>query len=90
LIANAIKYTFKGTIKIFVNKIQNQDKDIDLIEFIVEDKGTGIKKEDIPNLFKMYTMTENYKITKAKGSGLGLNISSKIAEQLTYNKKIEV
>jgi len=38
----------------------------------------------------MFSMTENYKISNSRGSGLGLYICKKIAEVLTFNKKINV
>jgi len=44
----------------------------------------------MPDLFKMFSMTENYKISNSRGTGLGLNSCLKIAEILTFGKKINV
>jgi len=45
----------------------------------VKDTGLGIKEEDLKTIFDMFTMTDNYKITKQRGSGLGLYMCNKIS-----------
>jgi len=53
LIGNAIKFTFKGFIKIKIKKVMDKRN---LVNISVEDTGLGIKKENIPKLFKMFSM----------------------------------
>jgi len=53
LIGNAIKFTFKGFIKIKIKKVIDKRN---LLNISVEDTGLGIKKENIPKLFKMFSM----------------------------------
>jgi len=53
LIGNAIKFTFKGFIKIKIKKVMDKRN---LLNISVEDTGLGIKKENIPKLFKMFSM----------------------------------
>ena len=53
MIGNAIKFTFKGFIKIKIKKVMDKRN---LLNISVEDTGLGIKKENIPKLFKMFSM----------------------------------
>ena len=53
MIGNAIKFTFKGFIKIKIKKVMDKRN---LVNISVEDTGLGIKKENIPKLFKMFSM----------------------------------
>ena len=45
----------------------------------MKDTGLGLKEEDLKTIFDMFSMTDNYKITKQRGSGLGLYMCYKIA-----------
>lgn len=80
LMSNAIKYTKKGSIRIF----SRVDKGKILIDVI--DTGIGIPKEKLDLVFrKYYTVdTDNTKI----GFGLGLHISQLLAQQI--NGKLSV
>ena len=49
-----------------------------MIEIQVIDTGTGIKKEDQDNLFKLFGFLDTTKEINTKGIGLGLHISKKI------------
>ena len=46
--------------------------------FSVADKGTGIAKEDIPNVFKMFYTTNRRGADTSRGIGLGLAICESI------------
>ncbi len=71
LVHNAIKFTEKGGITIATSKYDHT------IRISVSDTGCGIKKEDMPRLFKEFEQLE-----RKKGStGLGLSICKKIVEQ---------
>jgi len=71
-ISNAIKFTYKGEIKITIVK---NDK---TVEISVRDSGIGIKKEDLDKLFNAFSRIPNPgKIEE--GTGLGLYLSNKIA-----------
>jgi len=80
LIGNAIKFTFEGFIKVICkNNEINEDK---LVEIIVEDSGIGISKENLPKLFKMFSMVDMSKEINKTGTGLGLYISKKLSLKL--------
>ncbi|WP_346882436.1 ATP-binding protein [uncultured Algibacter sp.] len=82
LIANAIKYTENGTVKISFNK------DFNTLNCSVSDTGVGIDKEKQVQLFKL----ENNNSTKGtqgeKGTGLGLNLVKKFVNM--HKGKISV
>ena len=76
LIDNAIKFTEKGQVEITCKK-QNKS-----IIISIKDTGIGISGEDLKNLFKPFAKAD----PSAKGMGLGLMISRRIAEM--HNGKI--
>jgi signal transduction histidine kinase len=68
LLANAVKFTNEGTIKVVAEK---KDNDVDIS---IKDTGTGIDSEILPRLFTKFATTSN------TGTGLGLFISKSIIE----------
>ena len=47
-----------------------------LLEFEINDTGIGIRKEDIPNLFKKFERLDISNTYHIEGSGLGLSIAN--------------
>ncbi|CAD8187020.1 unnamed protein product [Paramecium pentaurelia] len=83
LIANAMKFTLKGNITI---KIQQKGL---LVDIGVEDTGLGISEQDQSKLFKAFGKLkdgEHQKLNE-QGVGLGLVISNKIAQQLSFDNQ---
>lgn len=68
LVNNAVKFTDKGIIQIALNKEK------DCVMVTVEDNGSGIDPEIMPNLFTKFTTKHH------SGTGVGLYISKKIIE----------
>ncbi|MEA3445050.1 MAG: PAS domain-containing sensor histidine kinase, partial [Bacteroidota bacterium] len=65
---NAIKFTNQGgKVKLSVEKINDA-----FIQFIVEDNGIGLSKEDQEKLFRIDIKTKAIGKSKEKGTGLGL------------------
>ena len=97
LIENASKYSDDGK-KITVTLKDEGDQ----IIYSVKDEGYGIKKEDIPLLFKKFSRL-NQAVKKADGSGLGLylvkqavelhdgtvSVASTVGKGSTFTVKIE-
>lgn len=78
LLANAIKFTKGGgevTVSAQPELTQNQ------IQFVVEDTGTGISKEDIKKLFKVESKFTTNGTAGERGSGLGLSLVHDIIEK---------
>ena len=81
-----MKYTFKGHVKLIVNRHRSDDplaENLNLIKFGVEDTGIGIERDQLEKVFEVFNdVGANSKVEP--GSGLGLNISNQLAKLLTY------
>lgn len=74
IFGNAMKYSDpKTTIRVFTHLLDDQ------VEIVVQDQGSGITEEDLPNIFKQYYRSA--KITGIPGMGLGLYISREIIKK---------
>ena len=76
IIDNAIKYTFDGSIKVFLS--HNYEKNKVLIK--IQDSGIGINKETMPRLFQKFTRAEKISRFHTDGAGLGLYVARRIVE----------
>ncbi|MBV9178562.1 MAG: HAMP domain-containing histidine kinase [Nitrososphaeraceae archaeon] len=63
LLINAVKFTNEGTIRVAVQRKDNE------VVISIKDTGTGIDSEILPRLFTQFATTSN------TGTGLGLFIS---------------
>jgi signal transduction histidine kinase/DNA-binding response OmpR family regulator len=79
-ISNALKFTEKGEIRISA-KVGHDDT----IVFSVADTGIGISHENQELIFQQWTQVEGRLQKSAKGSGLGLPLSRKLAELMGGN-----
>ena len=86
LLANAIKFTFKGFVQLRVSSVIPQEN---LIKFEVIDTGLGIKQEIIPLLMKPFATFDipDRKINR-NGIGLGLHICKTLASALGPNDEL--
>lgn len=76
LISNAIKFTNKdGNILLTINKLN------EVIEFIFEDDGVGMKSEVVQNLFRLDIHNTSVGTEKEKGTGLGLILVKEFIEK---------
>lgn len=91
LLANALKFTFKGSIKVKVvcHTYDLSSEDTCDIEIFVEDTGIGIKEEDSEKLFKIFGQIEQNDDINPKGIGLGLTICNNILGQLGTQLKFK-
>jgi two-component system OmpR family sensor kinase len=76
LLGNAVKFTRENG-KIIIRAFE----DGDMVVLQVSDNGIGIRKEDIPNVFKAFTRGQDAKNLNIRGSGLGLYQVRKIVER---------
>ena len=83
LIGNAIKFTESGFVTIKVNSVfnRNNSSKIDLV-VAVEDSGIGITDREQEKIFDAFYQQLDQNISKFGGTGLGLTISSKLAEMM--------
>ena len=82
LTANALKFTFHGSITLGA---RSDSVHPERIWFWVKDTGIGIKEQDIQKLFKMFGKLEDPQKINTQGVGLGLTISNNLVKLLNQN-----
>ncbi len=78
-VSNAIKFTRKGEIKIYVESKPIDEETVN-IRINVQDSGIGINKENQSKLFNAFVQADSSTTREFGGTGLGLFISSKLAK----------
>lgn len=81
LVSNAVKFTDHGYVLIRTNIEQETDRDY-TIRLSITDTGIGISTTDQATLFAAYNQADTSITRRYGGSGLGLVISNKLAEQM--------
>jgi signal transduction histidine kinase len=79
-IANAVKFTEQGEIRVAVTSESASE-----ITFSVADTGVGIAPGDQARIFEEFAQVDNPRQRYVKGTGLGLSLSRQIA-QLLYGR----
>jgi len=79
-VSNALKFTERGEIRVSVSRGHD-----DTIVFSVADTGIGIAPENQERIFKEWEQVEGKLQKTAKGTGLGLPLSKKLAQLLGGN-----
>lgn len=83
LIENAIKYTPEGEVVIDVTG------DSSHVTVSVKDSGIGIPAEDVPHLFQKFYRVDNSDTREIGGTGLGLYLSRRLAENMDGTLRVE-
>lgn len=90
-LSNAVKYTEKGNVKLYIGSKPHTDIDgekyVNLV-IKVSDTGIGIKKEEIEKLFGTFQRLDTVKNRNIQGTGLGLKITKQLIELM--DGKVEV
>lgn len=79
LVGNAIKFTDKGHVKVFIEKLYDIGGSVQL-KFSVEDTGIGISDDKLDAVFEAFTRILR-KDRLYEGTGLGLSICKNLIEQ---------
>lgn len=74
---NAVKFTNKGQVILHLTYEKKDDTHI-LLKGAVEDTGIGIKKEDMPKLFRSFQQLDSKRNRNIEGTGLGLAICKQL------------
>ena len=80
LIANAIKFTQAGTVKLTVRREISYFRQT--LYFSVTDTGIGMTEEQIGKLFQPFTQADESTTRRFGGTGLGLTISQRLSRLL--------
>ncbi len=81
LVGNAVKFTEKGKISLFIEKIKQEDKRVTL-RFHIKDSGIGIPGDKMDTIFEKFTKLTPSNTGKFKGTGLGLHIVKKFSNEI--------
>ena len=81
LIGNAVKFTEKGCISIFVSGGKSDDGSYE-IHFAVKDSGIGIPDDKADRLFQLFSQVDASTARRYGGTGLGLAISKKLVQMM--------
>lgn len=73
LVSNAVKFTTKGGVKVFL-KVFTRNDGKTILSTSVQDTGIGIPKDDLSNVFKSFTQVNAQNHSTFEGTGLGLSI----------------
>ena len=73
LVSNAVKFTEKGSVNIYLSEIQYHEKQA--ISFEVVDTGMGMSEEAQTRLFDRFSQADNSTTRKFGGTGLGMSIT---------------
>ncbi|MFI5142098.1 MAG: ATP-binding protein, partial [Bacteroidia bacterium] len=79
LIGNALKFTSKGSINIFVDSEIIDEQNVSIM-FKVQDTGIGVSVEKISEIFERFTQAKSDTSRIYGGTGLGLSIAKKLVE----------
>ena len=88
LVGNAIKFTDVGGIRL-VARLLDTDADESKMQFDVIDSGIGMSEMQVAELFQPFSQVDASTSRRHGGTGLGLVISKRLAEQLGGDITVE-
>jgi signal transduction histidine kinase/AmiR/NasT family two-component response regulator len=80
LVGNALKFTRKGSVRIVASSERVDDAWI--LRFSVADTGVGMTEQQVSTLFQPFVQADSSTTRQFGGTGLGLNISRRLARLL--------
>ena len=80
LLANAIKFTDHGEVRVLV--VAEPSADAPRLVIAVEDTGVGIAPANLDRIFDPFWQVEQTRTRKAGGTGLGLSVARQLAQLL--------
>jgi len=87
ILTNAVKYTDRGFVALFV-ECKPKDEDTIYLKVSVQDTGIGIKEEDMEKLFSAFERIEEKRNRTIEGTGLGMNITHRLLTLM--NSRLDV
>jgi len=83
LLSNACKFTNDGSVQLYVDHCNVDDKPG--VQFSIIDTGIGMTNEQLAMLFQDFQQVDSSATRKYEGTGLGLSISQKLANLMGGN-----
>jgi signal transduction histidine kinase/DNA-binding response OmpR family regulator len=81
LAANAVKFTNQGEVELEA-RLESRDHEGLLLHFVVRDTGIGILADALKTIFEAFSQADGSTTRKYGGTGLGLTISSRLAQAM--------
>ncbi|RNA67302.1 response regulator [Prosthecochloris sp. ZM_2] len=88
LLQNAIKFTYKGHIRLEVSVVSEDGKGVEL-GISVRDTGVGIPEQKLEQIFREFTQLDASSTRKEGGTGLGLAIVDRLVSFMGGRVKVE-
>jgi signal transduction histidine kinase/CheY-like chemotaxis protein/HPt (histidine-containing phosphotransfer) domain-containing protein len=88
LLTNAVKYTNKGRVDLYISGEKKDDKTLSM-SVKVKDTGIGIKQEDLGKMFESFTRLEETRNRAIEGTGLGMSIVMRLLEMMGSKLEVE-
>jgi len=79
ILANAVKYTQEGSVTLTASG-EKIDNNYVMLKISVADTGIGIRKEDIPHLYEMFSRIDEKNNIRVEGTGLGLSVAKQLLD----------
>lgn len=89
ILSNAVKFTAKGYVRVYITGKPGKNDDEELITFHVEDTGCGIREEDLGKIFEDFRQVDSKRNRSAEGTGLGLAIVKHLVELMKGNIDVD-
>lgn len=89
LLGNAVKFTFKGKVKLKIEVTSKIDTHQTMLRFSVSDTGIGIKPENHKKIFEAFSQEDNSTTRQFGGTGLGLSITNKLLGMMGSKLELE-
>lgn len=89
LIGNALKFTREGSVKVRVKAVERAEDERVWLVFSVTDTGIGIGKGHQEEIFKPFYQVDSRNSRDFQGTGLGLNISERLAKVMEGKIAVE-
>ncbi len=91
LLANAVKYTSQGLVRLEVQVTEAGDHDMKLL-FAISDTGIGIPESEIDSIFERFTQVRDTSSGQTTGTGLGLALVKQLVDliggTISVNSKV--
>lgn len=88
-VGNAIKYTDKGGVRVYLSQLDETNKDTIWIRFEVQDTGVGVPDSKLEYIFEPFAQGEDARTRRHNGFGLGLAIVSENIAALGGRRGVE-
>ncbi len=90
LLSNAAKYTPDGgTIRLYITEKPQTRPGLGCYEFVFEDNGIGMSEEFQTRLFEPFVRSDDSRVGKIQGTGLGMTITQTIVRMMNGDIQVE-